>query len=319
MANDPIPEPAPSSTENDWANLAIGFVAISTIALTLIFVGYINSAEDRDITKLGPVGDWFGGMLNPLIAFLALTGLVKSVVIQQKTLRTTTEGLERQLRVQRRQLSKQTFFDLLRLRGEAVDSIEWNDQGKPLHGRAAVKGILKTLETAAAGVSPADIEAELKYWRVPNECSANVQPYVALFAAFYSNHPGSYVTSWYQLVLFEAEKLANLEAELGHVFRATYQTLKFVYECSDFDRSEKRDLANYLRAQMSEGEFALFALTAATSIGEKSRAISIAFDLYEDRLYSITWARELVELFDPKLSHNAAFAAKYGFPVLQRE
>lgn len=301
-----------------WERSALTFVAFFAAVIFGIFFLYAG-LKDKPAENLGPIGDWFGGMLNPMIAFLALVGLAKSVSLQRQTLSETTEGLSKQHALQQKQLSRQTFFDLLALRSEAVDSIEWVSGPEKFRGRSAVNALLKSLDETAQGLTLADIEDDLKNWGVPLECPDTAKPHVAIFATFYSGEFSDSATSWHQTILVGESQWANLEAVLGHVFRATYQVLKFVYENTDFTDSEKKNLANYLRAQMSEGEFALFALTALTKIGQKSRAASVAFHLYEGRLYSIPWARGLSALFDRKLLPNKDFASRFGyFPLKEK-
>jgi Putative phage abortive infection protein len=303
------------SNQNDWSYVAIGAVVIVSLLAALVFIGSKKTAAE-----LGPIGDWFGGLLNPSIAFLALLGLAKSISVQNKTLQITKNGLNQQLGLQRNQAARTSFFNLLTLRAEAVNSVQWYTNSMPSYGGIALSNILDSLTNLAENISPndEDIESDLRRWEVPSSCPTSSKPYIALFAALYSNEPMSMTTAWHEATLTGDElQLLKLEAKLGHVFRATYQVLKFVHECNDLNNSEKIDFANYLRAQMSESEFALFALTALTSIGEKSRAISIAFDFYEDRLYSIPWARDLTTLFDASIFSNREFAQKTGYQVLK--
>lgn len=304
-----------SPDDAGWAPVFVGAVAIAFIVLALIFLGY---KENGSANGLGPIGDWFGGFLNPLIAFLALVGLIKSLSIQRETLRKTTEGLNDQIYLQRKQASRQTFFDLLNLRAMAVNSIAWTDAAQPVEGRSATKAILKSLESAARDFASKDVQIYLDAWEVPKDCPDVAKPYIAVFATFYSGNPLSSDTAGGRF-LPESDKyssLDHLESELGHIFRATYQVLKFAYECPDFSEKEKQDLANYLRAQMSEDEFVLFALTALTSIGKKSRAIAIVFDLYEDRLYSVPWATKLRPLFARSDQKNKELASHLGYVAL---
>lgn len=306
-----VPEESP---EPGWDTLAVGVVALSAIVLILILVGYTSAGNHHK--ELGPLGDWFGGILNPIVAFLALMGLVRTVAIQRDTLELSRGALRQQIALQQKQQSKQTFFDLLRLRSEAVASVEWRVGDQVVLGRAAMKAILGTIDSVASELSSEELQEDLEHWKVPANCPPTARPYVALFAAFYSRDPSSWAAAWHQTILEGEGQLASVESELGHVFRATYQVLKYVYRNADFSIDEKLDLVNYLRAQMSENEFALFALTASTFIGAKSRAVSIAFDLYQDRLYSIWWARDLRTLFDPFESDNRSFASSLGYPPL---
>lgn len=79
--------------------------------------------------KLGQWGDFFGGVLNPLLTFLTFTGLLITIVLQQTELRearTTTD----------RQIFEATFFQMLTLHNTIVNSIRTeNAKGAQLQGR----------------------------------------------------------------------------------------------------------------------------------------------------------------------------------------
>jgi hypothetical protein len=309
------------------------FVVVVVVALLIalgLYTFALGSLPWRESSAAwGQLGDFIGGLFNPLIASFALVGLALSISVQRETLLETQNAFAQQVRLQRQQMTEATFFSLLALRAEAVESVEWNGDESTVRGRAAIKRILQALERFAPQIESKDIQADLDHWNVPGAVPAKARVYVAIFAALYSGEPKSDSLAWVsETITREAAKgddsrrslraLQNLEVELGHVFRATFQVLKFAHSCPEFHPSSRIDLVNYLRAQMSEPEFALFALTALTSIGDKSRAAAIAFDFYEDRLRSIAWARDLVQLFDPSVSENTAFAQRMGFARVER-
>lgn len=107
--------------KNDRAKSCIDIIAQFLISLSLIIAAtvYLLVATDflshawlDDLNKsdqlsaLGTLGDFVGGLLNPLFALLAFLWLRKSVVMQQEELSAAKEVFDRQL-------FEQTFFGLL--------------------------------------------------------------------------------------------------------------------------------------------------------------------------------------------------------------
>ena len=304
--------------------LLIFFVFLVAIALILAYARASPPINDflhaklsfREAAAWGQLGDFMGGILNSVISACTLAVAVIVWNLQKTELKKTADAMHSQQQLQSQQISEQTFFNLLELRAAAVSTVEWHIGGKTSSGHSAIKAILKSLNEVASNITVEEIEADLSIWEVDVSCPDLAKPYVALFTVFYTDLAESFQGEWLRLTEADQGHLSNLENEFGHVFRATYQVLKFVYECGDFDTPKKLALSNYLRAQMSETEFALYALTALTSIGRKSRAICIAFDFYQNRLLSTPWAKGLPELFDPRKENNARLAKDCDFPPL---
>ncbi len=295
---------------------ALGLALTLILLLVLFGAAIVQVAPElpasiRNVKKLGEIGDFIGGLLNPIIALLALFALIRSIQIQRDELSDTRKALDAQSSIHNRQRLEQTFFELLSLRASAVGSIEWPDpSGAVKQGRGALKMILQEIEQLGQKYSIEELQLDLDYWQVPPNVPSVAMPYVAAFAYRYA---GEYRSEALAMHTGFYGMLPNYEPELGHVFRATYQILKFIHKQGTLSSSEKEDLANYLRAQMSEDDFLLFGLTALTRIGRKSRAVSITLDFYQKRLQSIPWAREMLPLFDSKNPDNLAFAATEGF------
>ena len=273
------------------------------------------AAAAKSISKLGPVGDYFGGLLNPIVAIGALVGLYLSLNVQRDTLKATRDGL-------RLQLDQDHFFTLLGNREAAISNISLNKTTPTIvsyRGREVVREVLAFIDIQAASTPTKNLARIHKKYSAFEEFEPQaLQRRVSIFTLLYTgdaNLPTEKIILSHFRTTYDTD---NLEDILGHIFRSTYQVLKFIYETASFDDKKKADLTNYLRAQISEAEFAAFALTALTKIGAKSRAIAIALDLYEDRLQSLTSAEGIPLYFNVQSQLNRKFAEYAGYPVIQK-
>lgn len=90
-------------------SLSLIFAAAAYLAVATDFFSHtwLDSLDKSDqLSALGTLGDFVGGLLNPLFALLAFLWLRKSVVMQQEELSAAKEVFDRQL-------FEQTFFGLL--------------------------------------------------------------------------------------------------------------------------------------------------------------------------------------------------------------
>ena len=106
-----------------WAAILLTVVAISTYT-------YCFNAKEA----LGQTGDFFGGILNPVFAFLSLLAILSTIKLQSDELKLTREELirstiaqeksekhfEEQARVLRVQQFENTFFSLLNQVNESI-------------------------------------------------------------------------------------------------------------------------------------------------------------------------------------------------------
>lgn len=79
-----------------------------------------SNTESNVLANLGTIGDYFGGMINPLLAFASFCGLLYTIHIQRKELGMTKEELARSADAQekssaifKQQQFEATFFSLL--------------------------------------------------------------------------------------------------------------------------------------------------------------------------------------------------------------
>lgn len=291
-----------------WIAVA-GFLGLSLLYLWR----FSDNGWSIDPATWGQFGDYVGGLLNPLVATLALVAIVISIRIQKTELKETRSALERQVALD-------NLFSLLQQHRELVNTVRLRSNApflnngeiaeKGYEGRDAFSAVVRSLENNNRGDHPEDIQRK---WAID---------YQLTVASEDSFVPQLWFACWYQgdpCGLMSAEEESpfknSLEASFGHIFRSIYQTLKFIYRLDPemFTDKIKLDLVNYLRAQMSEDEFVLFALSALTEVGAKSRAIAIAFDFFQKRMTnSDEWAETMRKLFIPT-SDNVAWAKAKGY------
>ncbi|MCV6639237.1 putative phage abortive infection protein [Candidatus Albibeggiatoa sp. nov. NOAA] len=130
---------------------AVIFVASPAILYFLVGVdilGFVGH-KDTEIGQWGTVGDYFGGMLNPILAFLSLYLLLQTIRIQSRELEASRQELELSrkefaksasaLEAQEQQMALQTFentfFQLLSLYRENVQNMHTNRSSKEISGR----------------------------------------------------------------------------------------------------------------------------------------------------------------------------------------
>lgn len=219
-------------------------IAVFIVALyALKFGGDLSD----DPGRWGQFGDYLGGVLNPVFGFLALIALLATFALQVRELRISSRELKNSadaLTKQNETLTKQnfeaTFFQLLRLHNDIVNSIDLaGDQGRITRGRDCFKVFMKRLDTSlnSAGART-DFEAFLRTYN-----------------DFYSSH----------------------QHEIGHYFRLLYNIVKLVKQTPGLD---KRFYTNLIRAQLSSAELMLIFYNCLSTLGaEKFKPLVEEFAL----------------------------------------
>ena len=142
-------EQEPWLSQNLTKVLAV-IVGIAVLAATIsasIYYYHFGGLPISDAARAGwgQVGDYFGGMLNPVFGFLTILALVITLIQQsrelklsreelelsRRELRNSAEALRGQNRAIERQSFEQTFFTWLKTYREMLASIESSQQGFP--------------------------------------------------------------------------------------------------------------------------------------------------------------------------------------------
>lgn len=126
------------SNDNTSRNL---FRLFQIAAYSVVAVFITNLFSFFDTTRsFGAFGDYFGGMLNPVLTFLTFMGLLITIVLQQKELRltrseikTSSKALSEQAITQEKQRFENTFFSLFEQHNQIMNLIctprkdKWSD------------------------------------------------------------------------------------------------------------------------------------------------------------------------------------------------
>lgn len=97
--------------------------AFALIAYVVFFAFIHQRGISRDPGDWGTLGDYFGGLLNPVVSFATLVVAYAVWKQQKEELKATKEALEEQAKTAEQQRQEQRFFDLLTLCHSTVSSI----------------------------------------------------------------------------------------------------------------------------------------------------------------------------------------------------
>ncbi len=117
-----------------WGIGLIAFIAM----LTIFIFGYFYFSKhslswlSAEVEELGQMGDFFGGTLNPILAFLSFCLLLITIKLQSKELRNSTRELKKSskaLKKQSKSLKIQnfetTFFNLINFHHKLINDLKF--------------------------------------------------------------------------------------------------------------------------------------------------------------------------------------------------
>lgn len=198
-----------------WSKWIVG--GIITIVLILYFSNF-HASVSKDNGDWGTFGDFFGGILNPVIASFALYWLINSVNLQIKELKKTNQALDTTVKTakdQQDQMAIQNFeslfFELLKAKMDVTDNIIYQQ-----------KNITKDDESETS-ISP------LTGKKAIEQCIID-------FKNTIKEDWGNHYTD-------------NLLGQLGSYFRLNYQILKLIHTNNYLKNLEKVDGEKYSTKQ----------------------------------------------------------------------
>lgn len=122
-----------------------GFLVVSVFVFDLVLT-VMHPAKDWH----GAFGDFFGGIVNPILTFLSFMGLLITIVMQRVELRETRRELEKSAKALEEQSShfklqnfESSFFKMIEIQRSCVASMAFGS----VSGRRAFSGFCKTLNS----------------------------------------------------------------------------------------------------------------------------------------------------------------------------
>lgn len=218
-----------------WAEVKT-FLLIAVFAIAVVLLAYLARFHDGfsdSQADWGQFGDYIGGVLNPIFAFLSFIILVMALVFQSRELhasiselKESTKALNEQRAVLEKQTFENTYFQMLRRVSEIVDATKAVNTNKL--GQDAFKHFADGLAHKSRN----------------------------------QNHDEKSVRNVYGSVV------KSESASLGHYFRTLYHVFTFV-DRSTLSDSDKIIYANIARAQLSDYELVVLFYNCTIGEGEE--------------------------------------------------
>ncbi|AXX89385.1 hypothetical protein CKA55_12520 [Arcobacter suis] len=238
----------------------------------------------KDVVEiLGPFGDFFGGMLNPILTFCSFMALLMTIILQQKELKLTREQVEisvkelgetrkateisseallEQSKSLKTQNFENTFFNMINLHNNSLSNIKVEKENFKITPRETSNSFNYIFEKRVEGRE------------VINHIFFNFLKFQKEFAEFYSPKKTS--------VIFE-DFIGYFSFDINHYFRNIYQILKFI---DNSYISNKKIYSNILRAQLSSTELGMLFFNSICKNGnEKLLPLLIKYEFLEHTIF----------------------------------
>jgi uncharacterized membrane protein len=229
----PATEDKETSMLAGWISTAIwGAAALIACILLIDYFGHSSF-------NAGTFGDFFGGMLNPLLTFLTFIALCITMIMQRVQLHDAKKEARTNSVAARLQAFETTFFNLIQLHNQIVQELRFD-----------IIEMSKAWD-ATAGAVQSNLHYQVK--NDPDSVGAGRQAFARMFQFFSLATKGARMES--RVVGYSWIQTRHNHL-FGHYFRNLYQILKFI-KSSAAQMGDSLDpffYSSILRAQLSANE-----------------------------------------------------------------
>lgn len=226
---------------------------LTALILFVYFINFHDGFGNQD--RFGQFGDFFGGILNPAVAFCALIALLFGIRQQRKELQET-----------RNQFSEQSFdsmfFQMLQLHNDMVSSIDSDIVLRTSLQGSSTGTVSITDEKLGKGRESFQIMYKAirqKYW---DKRKAEIS----------QEHLDGIYLPTYQLC----------QSVLGHYFRYLYNVFQFI-DSADIKEQKKLFYGKLVRAQLSNHELSILYYNCLSQLGnEKFKPLVEQYGLFKN-------------------------------------
>lgn len=284
----------------------IFYVGVSLLAATACFgvfgALYLHFFLGIDIPEIavansgtasywGQLGDFAGGFLNPLLSFLALMAVLKTMSLQraemkaaQQEAKTATQEQRQQTAVYSRQMFESTLFGMLDVHAKILGDIKYSGVlGRGLSGRDAIDAMIKSFKDADCYSTYTDIATK-----------EDMQSEIDRFISWWKGSIGHYFRNLYwimKMIDTSVDMLAEDKNEnVNNLNKRRFYT----------DYIRKRNYANIVRAQLSESEMALLQINCLSAVGADLKYYVEKYSLLKPlgKNYFDAWAQYMSSKFN---------------------
>jgi uncharacterized membrane protein len=252
------------------------YIIIAVIMIITILAFYFYNFSGRELSTIhsdwGTFGDYMGGTLNPLLAFLSLIALLTTIQIQSKELRaTTTEmsnssaALQEQSQSIKLQNFENTFFKMIDVHNSIIFDLALDK--------------FKDAQTYSNNtLYYVDFLMEKIRFRENEDVKEKetIKRLLDILTAYNKKSKKDYKDNY--------DKFHNhYEDKIGHYFGFIYQVLIFIRDAEENKQIENsKKYAHLYRSLFSKSELALLAHHCLGSIGkEKFKGLVEDFEFFE--------------------------------------
>jgi len=239
-------------------------------ALYMVLVVFIVNIFSIGHSSFGEWGDFFGGVLNPILTFLTFMGLLITIIIQQKELRESRdefkgqkEALEKQQEEMTIQSFDNKFFQMLNSFNKTTDSLNANVNGTNYQGKEVFKQLHDNLKEKIRFSYDEDLSTG-------NTDKNKIIYFLKIFKDFNN----------------------MFDTTFKYYFINLYQLIKFIDEDIPYKGEKKLKYAkkytNLIRAQLSKSELILLAYNAIGIIefsGQNYKKLIEEYSFFEHMRY----------------------------------
>jgi hypothetical protein len=267
-----------------YGKVAIFFLIF--IGLLFLLTLYIKGTTKDSVIMLGTVGDFFGGMLNPLFALLGLFALLATIKIQSKELKKASKQLKlskKEMKRSSKALEEQslsiklqnfenTFFNMLDLYNSIVHNIMFE---KLSEGQRDIKNIIYNApinNSQRMYFFGKELFFHNNEYIRKNTVSRDAIKQLSNLVKLYVDNQGHY------------NKIHNYyEDVFGNYFGFIYQILFFIREAKKYNKvNDPQKYANMFRAQLSKPELTLLSYHCLGTIGKRNfKGLVEEFEFFE--------------------------------------
>ncbi|MFK0095392.1 putative phage abortive infection protein [Pseudomonas sp. NPDC090592] len=283
--------------------LVIVLIVFAALAYHFFIGGdipFLKLSNHESAQYWGQLGDFAGGLLNPILSFLALMAVLKTLTLQRAEMaaaQVEARAANLEQRVQSNLYSRQafetTFFGLLDVHSRILSDICFRAD-RPVKGREAVDTMLAKLKASneyqGAILFPELTETE------------DIQRRIDDFCLKYKSEVGHYFRNLYWIL----KKIDS--SRLGLDSEEESKDERFRERRIFFDYLRRRQYASLVRAQLSEGELALLQLNCLGPYGEGLKFYVEKYSLLKslDQNFFGGWSEYINNRFHPLATKSSS-------------
>ena len=207
---------------------------------------YLSDTHER----WGQFGDYFGGILNPAIAGLALMTLLITLDIQRREWRDAKTAIARQS-------FERTFFEMVGLHNDITTGVVTPKDWIQYEMSLPTSEIGELSGRVCFGYFRGGLWKEYKKTRA---AASELRRVKLAYKKIYDKH----------------------EEILGHYYRNFYRILKYVEASRDISDKKKKDYTGILRAQLSSDELFVMYYSSLSIEGEKLRPLLEEYSMFDN-------------------------------------